>query len=216
LKSRSRSVTYVTSVTGLHFRFHFRYTFAPFARRAVTGRVSLCCSRGACVGGVGAGSVAGVSRWCEVRVRVCGGCARATQIASASEGSSSRTAADRVCGMSLSRAAAGRAAFASHVAGELRERGDASRVAGWWWWSATRSESGASRERVGSESGASRERVGSESGASRVRHAAAAFAAFAEGRVRGSSGASRLRGLAVEYGPLSRVESWALASALGA
>jgi hypothetical protein len=64
------------------------------------------------------GSVAGVSRWREVRVRVWGGCARATQIASASDGSSSRTAAGRaVFRMSLAGCVSGESRRVSLVGG---------------------------------------------------------------------------------------------------
>jgi hypothetical protein len=64
------------------------------------------------------GSVAGVSRWREVRVRVWGGCARDTQIASASDGSSSRTAAGRaVFRMSLAGCVSGESRRVSLVGG---------------------------------------------------------------------------------------------------
>jgi hypothetical protein len=221
----SISVGYVTlrqlqDFISVTFPLHLRAFRASSGHRS---GLSLC-SRGACVGGVvqGRSPLAGVSRWCEVRVRVWGGCARATQIASASDGSSSRTVADRVRGMSLASCVSGASRRVSLVGGggarggyDVGSEGEFGIGVGLGtdWarvgrrldssWVQVGLEMGASRERVGSELGASWERVGSESGASRVRCAAAAFAAFAVVRV-----ASRFHGFAVELG-LFRGSSWA-------
>ena len=112
-----RYVSYKTS-----FRLHFRYAFAPFARRAVTGRVSLS----ARAARVSAG-------WCRVGRR------RLAVVRSARAGVGWLCARDTNC-VRIRRLieSYGGGSRAWHVAGELRERGVASRVAGWWWWSAWR------------------------------------------------------------------------------
>ena len=129
-----------------------------------------------------------------MRVRVWGGCARATQIASASDGSSSRTVADRVRGMSLASCVSGASRRVSLVGGggarggyDVGSEGEFGIGVGL----------GTDWARVGLRLGSSWVQVGLELCVGWARVGCTSAMVECKGRVQGSGGASRLRGLAV-------------------